>query len=134
MGARGTLGQCYSRQEYPSIQKWVEVWDYAGDAIYRGFVASMDNERTMFVFFEGSALGHGLKSGLIALFELASTTAFDCSQIVVCIRRSQDAAEFEVARNLGWCGFNLATLEPWIPHSSYESTTSSKWLLLNAEV
>lgn len=48
---------------YDRIQKWVEVWDYAGDAIYRGFVADMNNERTLFVFFENDALGHGLKSG-----------------------------------------------------------------------
>lgn len=45
------------------IQRWIEVWDYAGDAIYRGFVAEISGERTLFVFFEDGALGHGLKSG-----------------------------------------------------------------------
>lgn len=134
MGALETLGPKYSRHEYPSIRKWIEVWDYAGDAIYRGFVASMDNERTMFVFLGESELGHDLKSGLIALFELASTTNFDCSQIVLCVPRSQDRCELECARNLGWCGFNLTTLEPWIPPGSYRCTTSKRWLFLSAEV
>ncbi|KAJ5291141.1 hypothetical protein N7478_000392 [Penicillium angulare] len=45
------------------IQKWIEVWDYTSDAIYRGFVADMDGERTLFVFLEDGALSHGLKSG-----------------------------------------------------------------------
>jgi len=48
---------------YDRIQKWVEVWDYTGDAIYRGFVTDMNGERTLFVFFEDGALDHGLKSG-----------------------------------------------------------------------
>lgn len=46
-----------------SIQKWIEVWDYSGDAIYRGFVAGEGNERTLFVFLEDGTTGHGLKSG-----------------------------------------------------------------------
>lgn len=45
------------------VQRWIEVWDYTGDAIYRGFVADTNGERALFVFFEDSALGHGLKSG-----------------------------------------------------------------------
>lgn len=45
------------------IQRWIEVWDYTGDAIYRGFVTDTNGERALFVFFEDSALGHGLKSG-----------------------------------------------------------------------
>jgi hypothetical protein len=45
------------------VQQWIELWDYTGDAIYRGFVTEMHGERTLFVFFEDGALGHGLKSG-----------------------------------------------------------------------
>lgn len=48
------------------IQRWIEVWDYASDAIYRGFVAEQNGERTMFVFFD-RALDHGLKSGYVTL-------------------------------------------------------------------
>jgi hypothetical protein len=51
------------RPGHDRIQRWIEVWDYTGDAIYRGFVTDMHGERTLFVFFEDGALGHGLKSG-----------------------------------------------------------------------
>ena len=77
-----------------------------------------------------------LQSGrLIALFELAGMSAFGCSQIVGCIRRSQDAAELEVVRNLGWCGFSLTTLNPWVSDGCCsESTLSPRWIFLCAEV
>jgi hypothetical protein len=52
------------------IQRWIEVWDYSGDAIYRGFVAEHHQERTLFVFFEDSALD-GLKSGYVILFPVS---------------------------------------------------------------
>ncbi|KAJ5172253.1 hypothetical protein N7492_004846 [Penicillium capsulatum] len=116
------------------VQRWIEVWDYAGDAIYRGFVTEMNGERTLFVFFEDGAIGHGLKSGLIALFELAGNEAFDCSQIVACAKRSQQINEMELVRSLGWCGFNLTTLDPWMLAGCPESSLSTKWLFLVAEV
>lgn len=116
------------------IRRWIEVWDYTSDAIYRGFVADMDGERTLFVFLEDGALSHGLKSGLIALFELAGTDAFDCSQIVTCVNRSQQTNEMELVRSLGWCGFNLTTLSPWVTGSDPGPTVSSKWIFLVAEV
>ncbi|KXG53928.1 Yippee-like protein [Penicillium griseofulvum] len=50
--------------QHDRIQRWIEVWDYSGDAIYRGFVAEHNKERTLFVFFEDRALEHGLKSGM----------------------------------------------------------------------
>jgi hypothetical protein len=49
------------------IQRWVEVMDYTNDTIYRGFVATSGGERTLFVFFEETSLGHGLKSGYATL-------------------------------------------------------------------
>lgn len=61
-------------------------------------------------------------------------SAFSCSQIVACIQRSQDTVELEVVRNLGWCGFNLATLGPWLPEDCSASTISPKWIFLCAEV
>ncbi|KAJ5341937.1 hypothetical protein N7541_011061 [Penicillium brevicompactum] len=114
------------------IQRWIEVWDYASDAIYRGFVAEQNGERTMFVFFD-RALDHGLKSGLMALFELAEIDTFGCSQIVACVSRSQRADEMELVRSLGWCGFNLTTLEPWMT-SEDQGCLSDEWLFLVAEV
>jgi hypothetical protein len=50
--------------QHGRIQQWIEVWDYSGDAIYRGFVVENNKERTLFVFFEDPALD-GLKSGYV---------------------------------------------------------------------
>jgi hypothetical protein len=73
-------------------------------------------------------------SRLIALFELASMPMFECSQIVACIPRSQEVTDSEIVRNLGWCGFNLTTLKPWIPEQCVEHCLSTKWFFLCAEV
>ncbi|KAE8146257.1 yippee zinc-binding/DNA-binding /Mis18, centromere assembly-domain-containing protein [Aspergillus avenaceus] len=115
------------------IQKWVEVMDYSNDRIYRGFVADTGGEYTLFIFFEEGVSGQGLKTGLIALFELAILSEFVCSQIVACIPRSQAAPELEVVRNLGWCGFNLITLQPWMAENNIDASISDKWLFLSAE-
>ncbi|RMJ21958.1 Ornithine decarboxylase antizyme [Aspergillus sp. HF37] len=115
------------------IQLWLEVWDYTSDAIYRGFVTGAGDERSLFVFFGEGVEGHGLKSGLIALFELAGMPALGCSQIVVCVPRAGDAQGLDVVRSLGWCGFGLTTLEPWVRDGCHESV-SSEWLFLGAEV
>ncbi|KAF7719179.1 Uncharacterized protein PECH_001819 [Penicillium ucsense] len=124
------------RPSHRSIEKWIEVWDYSGDAIYRGFVTGEGDERTLFVFLEDGTIGQGLKSGLIALFELAGSDAFDCTQIVACVNRSQHTDEMELVRSLGWCGFNLTTLDPWIQGTSGAAgpAVSTKWLFLVAEV
>lgn len=63
VGACQVIRQGHTGQEHKRIQLWVEVWDYTSDAIYRGFVTETSGERTLFVFFEDNALGHGLKSG-----------------------------------------------------------------------
>ena len=70
---------------------------------------------------------------LIALFELAGIDAFDCSQIVACVKRSQHTDEMELVRSLGWCGFNLTTLEPWAASPASGPLLSTKWLFLVAE-
>ncbi|RHZ49893.1 uncharacterized protein CDV56_103800 [Aspergillus thermomutatus] len=53
----------WTGREKRSIRNWVEVWDYVGDAIYRGFLTDMNDERTLFLFFKNSVLGHNLKAG-----------------------------------------------------------------------
>ncbi|KAL4998099.1 ornithine decarboxylase antizyme-domain-containing protein [Aspergillus recurvatus] len=118
--------------ENPRIETWVEVLDYTSDAIYRGFVTDMTGERTLFVFLAETAAGHGLKSGLIALFELASVSVFGCSQIVACVPRSKNGSELESVRNLGWCGFGLTTLEQFGAKNA--NFLSNRWLFLSAEV
>lgn len=70
----------------------------------------------------------------MALFELANMPGLGCSQIVICVHRSEDAGELEVVRSLGWCGFNLTTLGPWFGNGSQDLPLSSKWLFLSAEV
>ncbi|PWY69166.1 hypothetical protein BO94DRAFT_295805 [Aspergillus sclerotioniger CBS 115572] len=145
------------------VQKWFELLDYTSDTIHRGFVTNLSGEQTLFVFLAENALGHGLKTGyvrqnfpleyiegmalgilltrynscfqrLIALFELANLSAFGCAQIVACVPRSHDGVELEAVRNLGWCGFNLTTLQPWSGGSGIECSLSTKWLFLDVEV
>ncbi|KAL5040904.1 hypothetical protein BDW71DRAFT_192890 [Aspergillus fruticulosus] len=117
---------------HPRIETWVEVLDYTSDTIYRGFITDTTGERTLFVFLAETAVGHGLKSGLIALFELASVPAFGCSQIVVCVPRSKNGNEPESVRNLGWCGFGLTTLKQFGAKNT--NCLSNRWLFLGAEV
>lgn len=69
----------------------------------------------------------------MALFELAEIDTFGCSQIVACVSRSQRTDEMELVRSLGWCGFNLTTLEPWMT-SETQGCLSDEWLFLVAEV
>lgn len=63
MGAFQSIQRYRTELGHDRIQRWIEVWDYSGDAIYRGFVTEINGERTLFVFLENDALGHGLKSG-----------------------------------------------------------------------
>ncbi|PYH90538.1 hypothetical protein BO71DRAFT_402107 [Aspergillus ellipticus CBS 707.79] len=120
--------------ENVAIQKWFELLDYTSDTIYRGFITNSSGKQAMFVFFTENTLGHSLKTGLIALFELANISAFGCSEIVACVPRSQDSDELEAIRNLSWCGFNLTTLQPWIVAGGLDCLLSTKWLFLDAEV
>jgi len=123
-----------SQHQRGGIRNWVEVWDYSADTIYRGFVASSDEQKSFFVFFENHVPDQGLKSGLMALFELAGTSAFDCSQIVACLDRSVSSTELDtVVRNFGWVGFELATLGAWLPDVSGD-LISDRWLFMTAEV
>jgi hypothetical protein len=54
-------------RRYPNlnglVRDYVEVWDYAGGARFRGFVAEKDDERALFVFFDKEVIGKDLKPG-----------------------------------------------------------------------
>ncbi|PGH19078.1 hypothetical protein AJ79_00112 [Helicocarpus griseus UAMH5409] len=117
------------------IQNFIEVWDYAGDTIYRGFVAADGDRRTLFVFFDSHTVaGQGFKSGLMALFEIASIPEIDCTEMVACIDRSMDPAVRDAAiRNLGWVGFELSSLNDWVVPPANEAIISKKWLLMTVE-
>ena len=45
------------------VEKWIEVWDYVGGVRFRGFLASDEDHRAMFVFFDDNILNHDLKPG-----------------------------------------------------------------------
>ncbi|EER43417.1 ornithine decarboxylase antizyme [Histoplasma capsulatum H143] len=118
------------------IQNFIEVWDYAGDTIYRGFVAADGNRRTLFVFFDNHiCAGQGLKSGLMALFEIGSMTDLGCSEMVACVDRSMDEVELDaVIRNLGWVGFELSTLRDWVVPAAKGQFISNRWLFMTVEI
>ncbi|EMC95976.1 hypothetical protein BAUCODRAFT_123255 [Baudoinia panamericana UAMH 10762] len=114
------------------VREYVEVWDYVGGARFRGFVAEKDDERGMFVFFDRDVIGKDLKPGLMALLELASSDAFDCSQLVVCVdRTAKDEDVKDTTRDLGWVGFELIMLDAW---AGDEACISDRWIYLAMDV
>lgn len=117
-----------------AIRQWLEIWDYAGGIRFRGFTAEEEQgNRTLFVFFDETVIGRDLKQGLMALIELASTSSFACSEIVVCLDRAEDGSPSSksLLRDLGWVGFELATLARW---AGGIDLTSERWLFLGMEV
>lgn len=45
------------------VDAWLEVWDYAGGASFRAFIAGDGEEKSLFVFFDiEGVLGRDLKS------------------------------------------------------------------------
>lgn len=46
------------------VTEYVEIWDYAGGARFRGFVAEKGQDmRAMFIFFDKQVIGMDLKPG-----------------------------------------------------------------------
>lgn len=52
-----------SKANHQKVGSWLELWDYANDAIYRGFVTDGINGKTLFVFFDEHTTEHGIKTG-----------------------------------------------------------------------
>ncbi|KAH8704714.1 ornithine decarboxylase antizyme-domain-containing protein [Talaromyces proteolyticus] len=119
-----------SRTNHQTIDAYLEIWDYANDAIYRGFVAEYDNQKTLFVFFDDRTADHGIKNGLLALFELAEMEHLSCDHVVACVPRLADPMGLGIVRNLGWCGFSLTTLESWMTTDSSAASISDRWIFL----
>jgi hypothetical protein len=133
------------------IREYVEIYDYAGGARFRGFVAEKDDERALFVFFDREVMGKDLKPGYVlppyphphtrsmltrhsvmSLLELASSEYVECSQLVICVDRSADEADVQdTTRDLGWVGFELMMLDAW---SDDKGTISDRWLFLGMDV
>ena len=63
----------------------------------------------------------------MAMLELAASTYLECSRLVVCLGRANDAAANQtLLRNLGWVGFELTTMEPW---TGVRETSDEWWVL-----
>ncbi|TKA49826.1 hypothetical protein B0A49_12705 [Cryomyces minteri] len=114
------------------VREWIEIWDYVGGARFRGFVGGNDAEKALFVFFDEGVIGRDLKHGLMALLELSSSPAFDCSSLVVCLDRNTDSNDTKaLLRDLGWVGFELITLGRW---TKTEDVISDRWIFLGMDV
>lgn len=127
----GGLGS--SEEKNGLVSDWVEIWDYVGGNRFRGYVAeNEDGERTLFVFFDQLVIGADLKAGLMALLELCEVPYFSCSRLVSCLDRDADARATEaLTKDLGWIGFQLATLNDF---TKGDEITSNKWLLMDMDV
>lgn len=72
---------------------------------------------------------------LLSLFELAEVEAFECTEIIACVSRSDDPLSSGIVRNLGWCGFSLTSLDYWMPPGVGGGLAlSDRWLFLAAQV
>lgn len=129
-------GRVFPKSEGGMIKEYVEVYDYAGGARFRGFVAEKEDMRSMFIFFDKEVIGMDLKPGLMSLLELASSEHFSCDQLVICVDRNADEADVkEVNRNLGWVGFELVMLDSWTSSSSPDQgCLSEQYLFLGIDL
>jgi len=113
------------------LTDWLEMYDYAGGARFRGFITHGIDDRSMFVFFDENVLGTDLKPGLMAILELCETQGIQCSNLVVCVDRQLDATDRNgLMRDLGWVGFEPVTLDEW---SAGTRQISKRWLFLSME-
>lgn len=114
------------------ICAWLEMWDYAGGASFRAFVADDGEEKSLFVFFDiQGVLGRDLKKALMALIELADGP-LDCSHIVTCIDRRIPVDEAQsLSKSLQWVGFDMITLDHWAHDLD---VTSKRWMLMGMEL
>ncbi|PNP77195.1 hypothetical protein FNYG_09495 [Fusarium nygamai] len=115
-----------------NVTAWLEMWDYAGGASFRAFVADDGEEKSLFVFFDiEGVLGRDLKKALMALIELADGP-LDCAHIVTCIDRRIPADDVHsLTKSLQWVGFDMVTLDHWA-HGL--DVTSKKWMLMGMEL
>lgn len=65
----------------------------------------------------------------MALLELCSPSALDCSTLVVCLDRNGDTSQL---KSLGWVGFELVTLSEWVEGGN--GVVSDRWLFMSMEI
>ncbi|OAA42233.1 ornithine decarboxylase antizyme [Metarhizium rileyi] len=114
------------------VDTWMEVWDYAGGASFRAFVANDGQEKSLFVFFDSEGvMGRDLKKALMALIELADGP-LDCAHLVTCVDRRIPIEEtLELTRSLEWVGFEMTTLDHWARNLD---VTSKRWVFMGMEL
>lgn len=113
------------------IREYLEVYDYHSSGVrFRSFVAEQGVSRALFVFFDSEVMEQDLKPGLTSLLELAGADGIDCDQLIVCLDRKADGCK-DLAKDLGWVGFEIAMLDEW---SGHECTLSDRWLFLSMDV
>jgi len=114
------------------VAAWIEVWDYVGGNTFRGFLTTKP-QRSLIMFFDSTTLGPDLKSGLMALIELAGADGLQCEQLLVCIERDMAAAESRsLMRDLGWVGFEAATLATF--SGVADNLISPRWLFMELDL
>jgi len=123
------------------VSAWLEVFDYVGGNRFRGFVAekrdthSSSSSRSMFIFFDEAVIGGDLKAGLMALLELCELAEFQCERLVVCLDRGAEPGALEaLAKDLGWIGFQLATLVEFAEGLACPEIVSERWLFMEMDV
>lgn len=68
----------------------------------------------------------------MALLELCDTEYFSCSRLVACVDRTAEPQAMEaLTKDLGWIGFQLATLNDF---TDGDEITSEKWLFMDMDV
>ncbi|KAF3809345.1 hypothetical protein GCG54_00011544 [Colletotrichum gloeosporioides] len=110
---------------------WMEVWDFAGGASFRAFVADDGAEKSLFALFDRNVIGRDLKPALMALMELVDGP-LDCQHLVICIDRGIEEEDAKsLMKSLQWVGFELTTLDRW---AHDVDVTSNRWLFMGMEI
>ncbi|KAK1469162.1 ornithine decarboxylase antizyme [Colletotrichum abscissum] len=110
---------------------WLEVWDFAGGASFRAFVADDGAEKSLFALFDRNVIGRDLKPALMALMELVDGP-LNCQHLVVCIDRTIEEEDAKsLMKSLQWIGFELTTLDQW---ARDVDVTSNLWLFMSMEI
>jgi hypothetical protein len=69
---------------------------------------------------------------LMALLELCEVPEFNCSRLIVSLDRHTDPRAMDaLTKDLGWIGFQLATLDDF---TQGDEITSDKWLFMDMDV
>ncbi|WYZ41754.1 hypothetical protein EsH8_V_000649 [Colletotrichum jinshuiense] len=126
----GVLGPMASSAPSPAIA-WLEIWDFAGGASFRAFVADDGTEKSLFALYDRNVIGRDLKPALMALMELVDGP-LNCQHLVICIDRGIEEEDAKsLMKSLQWVGFELSTLDHW---ARDVDVTSNQWLFMSMEI